>query len=221
MGYSNGRLPSSALSPIAGGYLAHRPAAAWNAMNVESRRRFGVTILPAGSLSSYRNIAGQVYLYARSRPGWAARPGTSNHGWGTTVDLMTQRMRSIINQIGRKYGFSKACSDASWEWWHIKYNPGCTGATWSGKDPGPNGNGAATRLPTLKKGYVKPRKYTRLAQRLLKRAGYPSVCHPDHYGKWDRYTRVRLKRFQKRKGIRADGVLGPKTWRKLLKYRKK
>ncbi|MGC5168702.1 transglycosylase SLT domain-containing protein [Luteimicrobium sp. DT211] len=37
--------------------------------------------------AAYRDYATQVYLYATMPPGVAAKPGTSNHGWGLAVDL--------------------------------------------------------------------------------------------------------------------------------------
>lgn len=45
---SNGNLPQSDLAPIAAGQLAKEAAAAWNAMNVDSRKRFGVELRPTG-----------------------------------------------------------------------------------------------------------------------------------------------------------------------------
>lgn len=143
MGYANGHLPQSALAPIAGGHLYKPAAAAWNAMNVASRNRYGVNLYPLGAMSSYRTYAQQVYLWNTvphaHDPNWVAVPGTSNHGLGLAVDVKTQHMRWIIDQIGKGYGWSKGCSDAPVEWWHIKYNPSCTRATWHGHDPGPNG----------------------------------------------------------------------------------
>ena len=35
---------------------------------------------------SYRTLAEQVQVYA-TKPALAAKPGTSNHGWGTATDL--------------------------------------------------------------------------------------------------------------------------------------
>lgn len=137
---ANGRLPASALAPIAGGQLERTAAAAWNAMNVEARRN-GLELRPTGSRSSYRNYADQEHfwnLYQSGKGNLAARPGTSNHGWGLAVDVATQGMRSMIDRIGRKYGWAKAWSDAPSEWWHLKYRAG----VWSGKDPGPTGSGA-------------------------------------------------------------------------------
>lgn len=132
---SNGQLPGSALSPIAGGQLANDAAAAWNAMNEESRRRYGVELRPTGSASSYRTYSQQQYfwnLYQAGRGNLAAYPGTSNHGWGKAVDLATPQMRSIIDEIGGKYGWKKV--EAPSEWWHVNYVGG-----YNGRNPGPDG----------------------------------------------------------------------------------
>ena len=131
----NGKLPDAALRPIAGGRLEVAAAAAWNAMNVEARS-LGCELLPNGSKSSYRTYAQQVELYALYNAGkgsLAAVPGSSNHGWGLAVDVATPLMRSMIDRIGRTYGWAKDWSDAPSEWWHLKYRAG----VWSGPDPGP------------------------------------------------------------------------------------
>ena len=141
----NGKLPASDLAPIAQGQLRKDAAAAWNAMNVEARRN-GLQLVPTGSKSSYRSYAQQVELwnlYQSGRGNLAARPGTSNHGWGNAVDLATPEMRSMVDRIGAKYGYSKSWSDAPSEWWHIVYQPG----HYSGPDPGPQGGSVPT--PTL------------------------------------------------------------------------
>ena len=142
---SNGNLPPGALAPIAGGQLRKDCAAAWNAMNVEARSK-GLELRPTGSKSSYRSYAQQVELYALYQSGrgnLAAVPGTSNHGWGTAVDLATPQMRALLDQIGAKYGWSKQWSDAQSEWWHILYQAG----HWSGPDPGPSGETQPESIP--------------------------------------------------------------------------
>ena len=85
-GYRNGEIPASALAPIGGGH-ALRPdaAAAFLEMSAAHRRRFG---RPIGVTDSYRSLAGQIDV-ARRKPGLAAEPGTSRHGWGLAVDLVT------------------------------------------------------------------------------------------------------------------------------------
>ena len=94
--------------------------------------------MPTGSKSSYRTYEQQEELYQDYLDGTgalAAVPGTLNHGWGLVVDVATQEMRAMIDDIGRKYGWAKEWSDAPSEWWHLKYAAG----VWSGSDPGPGG----------------------------------------------------------------------------------
>jgi hypothetical protein len=146
---SNGRLPASDLAPIFQGQLAKASycAASWNAMNVEARR-MGVELRPTGPRSSYRTYDQQVQLwndYQAGRGALAARPGTSNHGLGLAVDVATQQMRTVIDRIGRKYGWAKEWSDAPSEWWHIRHRSGI----WSGPDPGPKGGGAPAPPPPI------------------------------------------------------------------------
>lgn len=137
MSYENGKLPDSALADIKGGRLTVEAAAGWNAMNVEARSR-GVEFLPSASDCAYRTYAQQEYywdLYQSGQGNLAAQPGTSNHGWGTAVDLDTTEMRDVLDSIGAKYGWSKSWSDAPTEWWHVCYQAG----HYSGPDPGPTG----------------------------------------------------------------------------------
>jgi hypothetical protein len=195
----NGRLPSSVLAPIPQGHLVKSAAIRWNAMCQEAKARYGVTIVPMGSMSSYRTYWQQVYLYAHTRPGWAARPGTSNHGWGLAVDLRTQQMRSIVDAIGAKYGIAKRWSDASWEWWHIKVRTDI-GATRYGK-PG---------FQTLRQGSHGAR--VRKLQRRLRHYGHKRVPVTGYFG-WR--TKRAVKRFQKKHHLHVDGVVGKRTWRKL------
>jgi hypothetical protein len=119
--------------------LLKAAARAYTAMHYDSVRRFGIplTLVDGQVGRTYRSYARQV-LAKRIYGSNAAWPGTSNHGWGLAVDLMSQSQRSAIDRIGAHYGFAKRCSDASWEWWHVKYNPGCTGARWRPRPPRPD-----------------------------------------------------------------------------------
>jgi hypothetical protein len=86
-GYSNGQLPMSALCPLwdaPGMMLQARATAAFDRMSQAFARAFGE---PLCVTSSYRTYAKQVELYATMPAGYAAVPGTSNHGWGLAVDL--------------------------------------------------------------------------------------------------------------------------------------
>lgn len=83
-GFQNGRIPVQALKPIAQGhYLRADAANAFASMNAAFKRAFGRNIAVT---SSYRSYAAQVGL-TRTRAAFAARPGTSNHGWGVALDL--------------------------------------------------------------------------------------------------------------------------------------
>ena len=78
---------------------------------------------------------------------------------------------------------------------------------------------AANRLtdtvnsPVIRKGTVMRDAVTRL-QRLLRAVGYKSVSIN---GKYDLVTRRAVRKFQKKKGLPVDGVVGAKTWAALRK----
>jgi zinc D-Ala-D-Ala carboxypeptidase len=81
---SNGLLGEEHVCPVAGDHLL-RPdaAAAYLALSDSYEEARG----SAPCLTdSYRSLATQQDLAAR-KPGLAARPGTSEHGWGVAVDL--------------------------------------------------------------------------------------------------------------------------------------
>jgi hypothetical protein len=215
----NGRLPASSLAPIAGGKLAKGAAAAWNAMNVEARRRYGVELRPTGSRSSYRTYADQQHfwqLYQAGKGALAARPGTSNHGLGLAVDVPTQRMRQIIDAIGAKYGWAKKWSDAPSEWWHLRYKAG----VYKGANPGPTGKAPAKpakpKPPAAYPGHVLKRgskgtNVKKLQQRLKQRGWKITV--DSTFGP---RTELAVRGFQGKNRLHEDGIVGPATWKKLF-----
>ena len=196
---SNGRLPSSVLAPIGGGYYLRKDAAAaFNAMSREAQRRWG---RPITVVAGYRTYARQVYfwnLWRAGRGNLAAHPGTSNHGWGLAVDLTPQWSRWAVDQIGAKYGFSKRWSDAPSEWWHIRFDPSKVTAS-------------VKTVKTLRKGQTGPS--VKALQRQLRKLGFKSVPAPGKagYGYFGRSTVSAVKRVQKKHHLSADGVVGPKT----------
>jgi len=106
------------------GELSLFPAAAdaWNAMRAEANSVYGIDIYPGGPVSAYRTYAQQAELYRAFLTGHGAPanpPGTSSHEYGTAVDVQTPEMRSVIDQIGSKYGWGKV--HAPDEWWHVDY----------------------------------------------------------------------------------------------------
>jgi peptidoglycan hydrolase-like protein with peptidoglycan-binding domain len=160
-------------------------------------------------VSAYRTLSKQWELwnlYRSGRGNLAAYPGTSNHGWGLAVDLTPTWSRWAVDQVGRTYGWSKACSDAQSEWWHIKFNPGCTGASWHAGPSGPrvlregmSGNDVGeVQIYLLRGGYL--------------RKGDPKHHIPpaidNHFGPG---TKAAVQKFQRDNHLTADGVVGPTT----------
>ncbi len=85
-GYDNGRIPLFALCALPGhpGHALRADAArAFAALDLAYAARFGERLCVT---DSYRSLTSQRVL-ARSKPGLAARPGTSEHGLGMAVDL--------------------------------------------------------------------------------------------------------------------------------------
>lgn len=116
--YGNGRIPDAALVPIGVGShkLAPGAAAAFNRM----REAAAAADITFGVTDSYRTYDSQVNLAARkglySQGGLAAKPGTSNHGWGTAVDLaLSSQAQSWLNANAATYGF-KTIPREPWHW---------------------------------------------------------------------------------------------------------
>jgi hypothetical protein len=110
--------------PSRWGYLHLAPAAAeaWNAMRAEAMRIYGVDLQPGGPMSAYRTYEQQAELYDLFLSGQGAPanpPGSSSHELGTAVDVETYQMRSIVDEIGGRFGWSKV--HAPGEWWHVDY----------------------------------------------------------------------------------------------------
>lgn len=121
--YGNGRIPPDALAPL--GIGSHRlwaPAGASFQQLAAAAAADGVTI---GVTDSYRSYEAQVRLAEEKglyeNGGLAARPGTSNHGWGLSLDLdLDDRAQAWMREHGWKYGFVE---DVPREPWHWTYRP--------------------------------------------------------------------------------------------------
>ena len=91
-------------------------------MRAEALDVYGVDLYPGGPMSAYRTYEQQAQLYQAFLDGYGAPanpPGTSSHELGTAVDVATPEMRSVIDQIGWKYGWTKVHGPE--EWWHVDY----------------------------------------------------------------------------------------------------
>jgi LAS superfamily LD-carboxypeptidase LdcB len=74
-----------------------------------------------GITDSYRPYTEQVDLAKRkglySHGGLAAKPGTSEHGWGMATDLdLNSKALSWMKQNASRYGFVNNVSRESWHW---------------------------------------------------------------------------------------------------------
>jgi hypothetical protein len=118
-GYGNGKIPTDALRPV--GTSGHRlwaPAAESLTTMIADARRDGVTI---GVTDSYRSYAEQVDVARRkglySQGGLAARPGTSEHGWGMATDLdLNNKAQVWMRANGERYGFVENTPREPWHW---------------------------------------------------------------------------------------------------------
>lgn len=201
---ANGQLAGGELAPIGAGYFLRRDAAgAFNAMSADAQRRYG---RPVRVIAGYRTLARQWYfwrLFQAGQGNLAAYPGTSNHGWGLAVDLASQSDRWLVDQIGGRYGYSKRCSDAASEWWHVMYNPRCTGATWHGSSGprvlryGMRGNDVRTlQIWLVRSGCLRKAK-----------PGKPREID----GVFGRHTHGAVVLFQRQHHLAPDGVAGTQT----------
>ncbi|MDI6098097.1 M15 family metallopeptidase [Actinoplanes sp. NEAU-A12] len=117
--YGNGKIPEHALGRV--GQTNHKlwaPAAESLNRMVEDAKRDGVKI---GITDSYRPYTEQVDLAKRkglySQGGLAAKPGTSEHGWGMATDLdLDSKAQSWMRKNAGNYGFVENVPREPWHW---------------------------------------------------------------------------------------------------------
>lgn len=87
-GYQNGQIPETALVRLSAGGLARAETARrYEALAVAFKERFDIQLAVT---DAYRPLAAQqaAWLrYQKEGSPLAARPGTSNHGWGRAIDF--------------------------------------------------------------------------------------------------------------------------------------
>lgn len=197
---SNGQLPSSVLSGIPGNARLRKDAArAYTALALTAKAKYGVnmSLWEQAVGRGYRSLDRQRLAWRTYGPGQAAVPGTSNHGWGIAVDLMNVSQRRAVDRVGASYGWAKRWSDAQHEWWHLRWRSG----VWK----------APSQYRTVKRG-SRGSTVTRL-QKLLRNKNVKDA--PKVTGYFGASTRRAVLRFQRKHNLRADGVVGPTTWRLL------
>lgn len=118
-GFENGQLPEAMLAPIAGSpeRLWAPAAAALEHMAADAARE-GISMSVTDGyrpLADQQRLARELGLY--SEGGWAAVPGTSQHGWGRAVDLeMNDEAVAWMRANAWKYGFVETVPREPWHW---------------------------------------------------------------------------------------------------------
>jgi len=109
--FPNGLIPSRYLCPLPqnGRALRADAALAFYKLNAAYKRRFGTQMCLT---DSYRPLAEQQRIYYQ-RPGMAAVPGHSNHGYGTAVDLCG----GVQNEGSAQFNWLESNSKR-YEWFH-------------------------------------------------------------------------------------------------------
>jgi zinc D-Ala-D-Ala carboxypeptidase len=121
--YGNGKVPSDALSPInVGQHRLWAPAAQSFQQLSAAAAREGIVIKVT---DSYRSLAQQVDVANRkglySNGGLAAKPGTSDHGWGLSLDLgLNATAQTWMRANAARFGFRE---DVPREPWHWTFSP--------------------------------------------------------------------------------------------------
>jgi D-alanyl-D-alanine carboxypeptidase len=130
----NGQVPAKDLCTLWDGkqMLRGDAAVALSELNRNFHAAFGRNMCIT---DSYRSLAEQRRV-AYQKPGLAATPGTSNHGWGLAIDFCTSENRSSavmkwLGENGPIYGWdnpdwARRGGAGAYEPWHWEYVPGTT-----------------------------------------------------------------------------------------------
>jgi D-alanyl-D-alanine dipeptidase len=117
--YGNGKIPAEALTPIGqGNHRLWAPAAEGFAALEQAAAQDGVRIKVSDSYRSYEeqvDVARRKGLY--SEGGLAAKPGTSDHGWGMSLDLsLDDRAQAWMRTNAGRFGFAEDVPREPWHW---------------------------------------------------------------------------------------------------------
>lgn len=161
-------------------------------------------------------------------PATAATPGSSNHGVGLAIDLAeeydtdtapdpirTQWVTWLVNNAAR-YGFSAELQSEPWHWRYVTGDriPQATLTFEAAGGQAPAPTTTTTTTPTLSFAY--PGTPLRLGSKgeAVKLVQAVVGATPD--GDFGSVTERRVKDWQARNGLLADGVVGRITWTKMF-----
>jgi D-alanyl-D-alanine carboxypeptidase len=117
--YGNGKIPSAALSPInVGQHRLWAPAAQSFQRLSAAAARDGIALKVTDSYRSFDqqvDVANRKGLY--SNGGLAAKPGTSDHGWGLSLDLgLNATAQTWMRTNAARFGFREDVPREPWHW---------------------------------------------------------------------------------------------------------
>jgi hypothetical protein len=128
--FKNGQLPSSELQDIGKGKKLRKGDVANSFLQMTAAAKRDKIDLVADITDSYRDLAGQEYMYKTKPAGMAAKPGTSKHGWGLALDIGTSASQNWINKNGSAYGWGLPnWAKGGFEPWHFEKLGASTGQT--------------------------------------------------------------------------------------------
>lgn len=239
--YKNGQLPKKFLKRLDGdnndtaadrAMLREDAADAWNAGRAAVLRKTGLVLTVRGwyrlrsqqELFFFQRYRKNAYSpwgdyrwyngvrYGRVAGAPAAIPGTSNHGLGTTVDVVDfgafgtngNARRAAAIGILREYGWSTAEGDSIDEPWHLNYVDALNRHK-NESQPSEPVKRKPTRLPTIAKGSKSA--WVPVVQRLV---GAKSD------GRFGNETKAKVQAFQRRHGLPQTGTVDLRTWVQFL-----
>jgi hypothetical protein len=123
---TNGQLDPATLTQVDGwALLETNTARAWVDAAAEVLAVTGIRPIITSPIGAYRSYAQQVATKAEftaAGKGYqAAWPGTSNHGWGTAVDVnnISHFNQGQLDGLMRKHGFVRDVTFESWHYHHV------------------------------------------------------------------------------------------------------
>jgi Putative peptidoglycan binding domain/D-alanyl-D-alanine carboxypeptidase len=210
---SNGQLDSSELAPIP----APPDSSQNHKLNPIAAKAYTEMVAAAakdgivwGITDSYRDIEVQKDLVARkglySQGGLAAAPGSSNHGWGSAVDLKVKRGSKEYRWLrdnAANFGFSTIPREP-WHWEH----KASAEAVKSGESPSASQLGVPTTSVAGALEYGARGEAVKDLQSKLVNLNYSLPVHGID-GKFGPETKGAVEQFQKENGLEVTGVATP------------
>ena len=162
-----------------------------------------------------------------SFPATAATPGASNHGLGLALDIAEEYDKDSapdpIRQVfvnwlignAHRYGISAELQSEPWHWRYVAGDriPAATLAYEKGTPipvaPPTPGTGSV--------GFAYPGKPVKLGSKGVAVQMIQSVIGARPDGDFGPVTERRVKEWQSRNGLKADGIVGAVTWRKMFR----